>query len=145
MLQAGRSRVRFPIRWISFFNLPNPTSRTMVLGSTQPLEMSTRNIPGGVKGSRCVRLTTSPLSVSRVSRENTGTSRCHKPMCLHGLLQGWLYLFFLIYPSTATQPFVGLRPFFSFLILQTVGRTPWMGISPSKGHFLHTQDNTNTE
>jgi hypothetical protein len=31
-----------------FFNLPNPSSRTMALGSTQPLtEMSTRNFPGG--------------------------------------------------------------------------------------------------
>jgi hypothetical protein len=31
-----------------FFNWPNPSSRTMALGSTQPLtEMSTRNIPGG--------------------------------------------------------------------------------------------------
>jgi hypothetical protein len=32
---------------IGFFNWPNPSSRTMVLGSTQPLtEMSTRNLPG---------------------------------------------------------------------------------------------------
>jgi hypothetical protein len=39
MLQAGR--------WI-LFNLPNSFSRTMALGSTQPLtEMSTRNLPGG--------------------------------------------------------------------------------------------------
>jgi hypothetical protein len=31
-----------------FFNWPNPSSRTMVLGPTQPLmEMSTRNLPGG--------------------------------------------------------------------------------------------------
>jgi hypothetical protein len=31
-----------------FFNLPNPSSRTMALGSTQPLtEMSTRNLPAG--------------------------------------------------------------------------------------------------
>jgi hypothetical protein len=31
-----------------FFNWPNPSSRTMALGSTQPLtEMSTRKIPGG--------------------------------------------------------------------------------------------------
>jgi hypothetical protein len=38
------------LRWI-FFNLPNPSSRTMALGSTQPLtEMSTRNLPGGGKG-----------------------------------------------------------------------------------------------
>jgi hypothetical protein len=31
-----------------FFSLPNPSSRTMALRSTQPLtEMSTRNLPGG--------------------------------------------------------------------------------------------------
>jgi hypothetical protein len=31
-----------------FLNRPNPSSRAMVLGSTQPLtEMSTRNLPGG--------------------------------------------------------------------------------------------------
>jgi hypothetical protein len=31
-----------------FFNLPNPSSRAMALGTTQPLtEMSTRNLPGG--------------------------------------------------------------------------------------------------
>jgi hypothetical protein len=33
---------------VDFFNLPNPSSRTMALGSTQPpTEISTRNIPGG--------------------------------------------------------------------------------------------------
>jgi hypothetical protein len=32
---------------VDFFNLPNPSSRTMTLGSTQPLtEISTRNFPG---------------------------------------------------------------------------------------------------
>jgi hypothetical protein len=47
MLQAGRLRVRVPMRWI-FFSVPNPSSRTMALGSTQPLtEMSIRNLPGG--------------------------------------------------------------------------------------------------
>jgi hypothetical protein len=31
-----------------FFNVPNPSSRTMTLGSAQPVtEMSTRNLPGG--------------------------------------------------------------------------------------------------
>jgi hypothetical protein len=31
-----------------FFNLPNPSSRTLAPGSTQPLtEMCTRNLPGG--------------------------------------------------------------------------------------------------
>jgi hypothetical protein len=47
MLQAGRLWVWVPMRWI-FFNLPNPSSHTMALGSTQPLtEMITRNLPGG--------------------------------------------------------------------------------------------------
>jgi hypothetical protein len=49
MLQAGGSPVRVPDE-VDFFNLPNPSSRTMVLGSTQPLtEMSTRNLSGGKK------------------------------------------------------------------------------------------------
>jgi hypothetical protein len=33
---------------VDFFHLPNPSSRTMALGSTKPLiEMTTRNLPGG--------------------------------------------------------------------------------------------------
>jgi hypothetical protein len=33
---------------VEFFNLPNPSSRIMALGSTQPLtEMSIRNLSGG--------------------------------------------------------------------------------------------------
>jgi hypothetical protein len=33
---------------VGFFNLPNPSSRTMALGLTQSLtEMSIRNAPGG--------------------------------------------------------------------------------------------------
>jgi hypothetical protein len=36
-----------PDEAIGFFNLPNISSRTMALGSTQPLtEMSIRNLPG---------------------------------------------------------------------------------------------------
>jgi hypothetical protein len=45
MLQAGGS---IPDEAIGFFNLPNPSSRTVALGSTQPLtEMSTKKLPGG--------------------------------------------------------------------------------------------------
>jgi hypothetical protein len=47
MLQAGRSPVRVPDE-VDCFNVPNVSSRTMALGSTQPLtEMSTRKFPGG--------------------------------------------------------------------------------------------------
>jgi hypothetical protein len=53
--------------WIS--NWPNPSSRTMALGSTLSLtEISTRNLPGG-KGVRHVRFTTSLPSVSRFPRK----------------------------------------------------------------------------
>jgi hypothetical protein len=49
IVQAGRSPVRVPDE-VNFFNLPNLSSCTMALGSTQRLtEMSTRNLPGGKK------------------------------------------------------------------------------------------------
>jgi hypothetical protein len=33
---------------VDFFNLPNPSSRTMALAATQPVtEMSTKRLPGG--------------------------------------------------------------------------------------------------
>jgi hypothetical protein len=38
----------FPGEVTGFFNWPDPSSSTMILGSTQPLtEMTTRNLPGG--------------------------------------------------------------------------------------------------
>jgi hypothetical protein len=49
MLQAGKSPVRVPDE-VDFFNVPNPSSRTLPLGSTQPLtEMSTRKLAGRKK------------------------------------------------------------------------------------------------
>jgi hypothetical protein len=48
MLQAGKPRIRFSMKSLILFNLPNPSIRNMVLRSTQPLtEMRTRKIPGG--------------------------------------------------------------------------------------------------
>jgi hypothetical protein len=48
MLQARRVAGSIPDEINGSFNLSDPSSRTMALGSTQPLtEMSTRSLPGG--------------------------------------------------------------------------------------------------
>jgi hypothetical protein len=83
MLQAGRSPVRVPDE-VDFFKLPNPSSCTMALGSTQPLtEMSTRNLPG-VKSCRCTGQTTLPPSTSQMP-ENVGASTSYNPKGPDGL------------------------------------------------------------
>jgi hypothetical protein len=84
MLQGGRSPIRIPDK-VDFFNLPNPSSRTMALGSTQPLDRNEyQESSWGVKSGRRVGLTTLPPSVSRMS-ENVGASTSRNPKGLHGL------------------------------------------------------------
>jgi hypothetical protein len=47
-LTSRKVAVSIPEEITGFFNWPNPSSRPMTLGSTQPLtEVSTRNLPGG--------------------------------------------------------------------------------------------------
>jgi hypothetical protein len=64
------------------------SSRTVVLGSNQPLtEMSTRNLPGG-KG----RPARKPDNLTDFL-ENVAASTSHNPMGLHGLLNYSFTLF----------------------------------------------------
>jgi hypothetical protein len=84
MLQVGRSPV-LVLDKVDFFNLPNPSSRTMAVGSTRPLtEMSIGNLPGGVKSGRRVGLTNLSPSVSRMY-VNVGASTSRNPKAFHGL------------------------------------------------------------
>jgi hypothetical protein len=81
MLQAGKSRIRIPMRWIF-------SSRTMALGSTQPItEMSIRNLPGG-KGRPGRKADNLTAICESIVRENVGASTSHNPLDLQGLLQG---------------------------------------------------------
>jgi hypothetical protein len=84
MLQAGRLPVRVPDE-VDFFNLPDPSNRTMALGSTQPLDRNEyQESSWGNKSGRHVGLTALPPSVSRMS-EYVRASTSHNPKGLHGL------------------------------------------------------------
>jgi hypothetical protein len=70
------------------FSGPNPSSRTMALGLTQPLtEMSTRNLPGG-KGRPAHKADKLTAICEPTVWRNGKASTSHNPTCLHCLLQG---------------------------------------------------------
>jgi hypothetical protein len=80
MLQAGRSRVRFPMRSL---NVSIRLILPAALWSTQPLtKMSTRSLPGG-KGRRARKVDNLTAIYGRFSRkrESLGVSQ---PYGLHG-------------------------------------------------------------
>jgi hypothetical protein len=69
MLQAGRSRVPFPIRSLHFFSLTNRSSGIMTLGWTQPLKNEYQESSREFKCNQRVWLTTSSPSVSQLPRK----------------------------------------------------------------------------
>jgi hypothetical protein len=74
---------------MDFFNLRNPSSRTVALEWTPGIFL-------GVKSGRRVGLTTLPPSVSRMS-ENMGASTSRNPKGLHGLYRdNFIFTFFTI-------------------------------------------------
>jgi hypothetical protein len=94
-VQIWRQCMRVDLKiQFSYFNIyffiiwPNPSSRTMAVGSTQPLtEMSTRNRPGCKM--RPVRRADNLTAIcEQLSRQNVGASTSYNPVGLHWLLQG---------------------------------------------------------
>jgi hypothetical protein len=70
------------MRWI-FFNLPNPSGRTIALGIDSVSNRSTRNLSGGKK--RLARRADNLTAICEPMSENVEASISRNPKVLHGL------------------------------------------------------------
>jgi hypothetical protein len=90
-----------------FFNRPDSSSRTTVLGSNQPLtEMRTRKHPGGKRRPehKANNLT---VICEPIVYKNAVASTSHNPRGLHGQLQGFLYIFTIKFSVLPPRPGTG--------------------------------------
>jgi hypothetical protein len=99
------------IQFVEFFNLPNPSSRAMTLGSAQPLtKTSTRNLPGDKKRPAC--RAGNLAAMCKPMSENVGASTSRNPKGSHGLYRYnfTFYQFNITFPCTS-NPFKWFLPF----------------------------------
>jgi hypothetical protein len=68
----------------------------------------------------------------------------HLPVLTKFAPKNYFLFFIRFYLTMGLQPFVGPWPFFQFLNVYTVGRTPWTGDRPV-AKPLHTHRTTQTE
>jgi hypothetical protein len=88
---SSKAAGSIPDEVIRFFNCPNPSSRTIALGSTLPLtEMSTRNLPRG-KEPPARKADNLTAICEPMSRENVGASTSYNRMGLH--MDNFTFLF----------------------------------------------------
>ena len=102
---------------IRIFHWPNPSGRTMVLGSTQPLtEMSTMGISCVDKGGRCVGLTKLTTFMCGLSR-NLGASTSWNPQDLPRPVIALLYLY-LYFIENNKENYVNLMCGWPCIVIQ---------------------------
>jgi hypothetical protein len=94
---------------IEFFNLANPSSRSLALVLIQPLTESIRKSFWGVKRGRRVKLTTSPPSVSLLSRQ-WGILDDSQPYSLPRPVRGIALLYFTLISSSFASYIVPIIP-----------------------------------